>query len=113
MWFCGGLIVAVVSVTVVVVAVVSVVVAVVAVVSLVEATLFSDDVVSEEEVLLCAVVSLTVVCKVTVGVSGCLFGSRLFIKKKTPAHMTNENAATAISFAAEEVSRGLASPRNL
>ena len=62
MWFCGGLIVAVVSVTVVVVAVVSVVVAVVAVVSLVEATLFSDDVVSEEEVLLCAVVSLTVVC---------------------------------------------------
>ena len=60
MWFCGGLIVVVVSVTVVVVAVVSVVVAVVAVVSLVEATLFSDDVVSEEEVLLCAVVSRVV-----------------------------------------------------
>lgn len=89
MWLCGGLIVVVISVGVVVaevasVVVVAVAVAVVAVVSLVEATLFSDDVVSEEEVLLCAVVSLTVVCKVTVGVSGCLFGSRLFIKRKRP-----------------------------
>ena len=105
------MLVVVVSVTVVVVAAVSVVVAsvvaVVAVVSLVEATVFSDEAVSEEDVLLSPVVSLTVVCTVVVGVSGCLFGSRLFMKKKTPAHMINENAATAISFAAEELPRGL------
>lgn len=54
MWLCGGLIVVVISVGVVVaevasVVVVAVAVAVVAVVSLVEATLFSDDVVSEEK----------------------------------------------------------------